>query len=218
MGEFKQARRPAKLPVVLTQEEVRQLLCELEPPYRLCCQLMYGSGLRRMEVCRLRVKDIDLRRLSITVREGKGGKQCITTLSEACVEALKHQLSVVEMYWHDDRGAKEWGGVYMPFALERKYPSAPFDLAWQYVFPARTRTHDKRYGKVRRHHIYEQGLQRAVKRAVRRTNVQKPAPYCCDQPTPAVVRRQDAVVTGESALTRRAPRNLPCSAPRSRGR
>jgi integrase len=126
LGDFQQARRPAKLPVVLTRDEVRLLLSNLEPPHRLCGQLIYGSGLRLMEVCRLRVKDIDLRGLSISVREAKGGKQRVTTLAESCVESLQRQLSVVELYWHEDRSASDWGGRLPPVRPGEKIPPRAF--------------------------------------------------------------------------------------------
>ncbi len=137
---------------------------------------MYGSGLRVMEVCRLRIKDIDLDRLSIFVFHGKGRKQRITTLSESCATHLRHQIERARLAWHEDRESCEWTGVYMPGALNRKYPSAPFEFGWQYLFPASRRTTDPRYpGKIRRHHIYEQTLQRAVKKAVRASGINKPA-------------------------------------------
>lgn len=105
IGEFSRATRERKLPVVLSRDEVRMLLAELDGEYRLCAALMYGSGLRVMEVCRLRVKDIDLDRLAILVRDGKGRKQRITTLSESCVDVLRRQLAQVRLYWQEDISA-----------------------------------------------------------------------------------------------------------------
>jgi integron integrase len=175
IGEFKQATRPRKLPVVLSQTEVRSLLQQLSGQNRLCAQLMYGSGLRVMEVCRLRVKDLDLERLAIVVREGKGYKQRITTLAESCVVQLQRQLQQVALFWEEDKAEPDWAGVYLPFALERKYPQAPTELAWQYLFPAPHRSCDPRSGKIRRHHLYEQNLQRAVKRAVNHCGINKQA-------------------------------------------
>lgn len=180
LGEFTRATAPKKLPVVLTHAEVRELLSHLQGEHLLCAQLMYGSGLRVMEVCRLRYQDVDLDRLSVFVRDGKGRKQRITTLSEACVESLRTQLAHVRLYWEEDKRADVWDGVYLPFALARKYPSAPYELAWQYVFPSKRRSEDSRNeanGRplIRRHHIGEQSLQRAVKRAVRSSNISKQA-------------------------------------------
>lgn len=175
LPDFSRARREKKLPVVLSRVEVRRLLGELQGEQRLGAQLMYGSGLRVMEVCRLRVKDIDFDRLSIVVREAKGGKQRITTLADGCVPALRRQVELVRVLWNEDREAEVWDGVFLPFALERKYPNAPFEFGWQYLFPARLRSTDPRSGKVRRHHIGEQSLQRAVKAAVRRAGIDRPA-------------------------------------------
>jgi integron integrase len=175
VGDFTHATPRRKLPVVLSRDEIRRLLAQLSGDHRTCAELMYGSGLRLMEVCRLRVKDIDLERLAILVRDGKGRKNRVTTLAERCVPLLERQCRQAKVYWEEDQTAERWDGAYLPFALERKYPAAPFEFAWQYIFPARKRTLDKRCGKVRRHHIYEQNLQRAVKKAVLAANIHKPA-------------------------------------------
>jgi len=136
---------------------------------------MYGSGLRLMEVCRLRVKDVDLEHLAILVRDGKGRKNRVTTLAERCVPLLERQQQQAKLFWSEDQSADQWDGVYLPFALDRKYPRAPFEFAWQYLFPARQRKRDQRSGKTRRHHIYEQNIQRAVKKAVLAAEIHKPA-------------------------------------------
>ena len=175
LPEFRRATKEKKLPVVLTRAELGRLFSCIDSRYRLPVELMYGSGLRLMEVCRLRFKDIDLDRLAIVVREGKGQKQRVTTLSETCVPALQRQLSRVRLFLQEDQEAEKWDGVYLPFSLARKYPSAPFELAWQYCFPADHRSVDKCTGKVRRHHIYEQTIQRAVKKAVLRADINKMA-------------------------------------------
>lgn len=176
LDDFKRASKPKKLPVVLSRAEVRLLLAQLNGEHALCAQLMYGSGLRLMEVCRLRIKDIDIERLSIFVFDGKGRKQRITTLAESCVPALGRQIKLARLHWEEDRNAQVWNGVYLPNALARKYPNAPFEFAWQYLFPASKRTSDPRdNNKVRRHHIYDQSLQRAVKRGVLKSGIQKPA-------------------------------------------
>ena len=175
VGDFARARKQRKLPVVLTREEVSRLLEQLQVPYRTCAELMYGSGLRLMEVCRLRVKDVDADRLALMVRDSKGQKHRVTTLAERSVPLLKDQLNLARAYWEEDKAAAHWDGVQLPHALERKYPSAPFEFAWQYLFPSPNRSVDKRSGKVRRHHIYDQSLQRAVKKAVRAAGIEKPA-------------------------------------------
>ena len=176
LPNFSRAKKQTKLPVVLTKNEVYALLNEMQGVQRLCALLMYGSGLRLMEACRLRVKDVDLEQLSITVREGKGGKHRVTTLAESCVPLLKQQLEQVKLYWHDDCAESEWRGVYMPNALAKKYPSASKSLPWQYLFPAHLRTRDEREGgALRRHHLSEQSVQRAVKRAVQKAKIQKAA-------------------------------------------
>lgn len=175
LGNFVRAKTQQKLPVVLSRDEVRKLLVQLEGQFRLCAEIMYGSGLRLMEVCRLRYKDLDLQRLAILVRDGKGRKNRVTTLAESCVPLLERQMQQVALYWEEDTEFEQWGGVYLPYATDSKYPSAAYSLAWQYLFPAPSRTRDKRSGKIRRHHINEQGLQRAVKKAVRLAGIHKPA-------------------------------------------
>lgn len=167
LGDFKRAKKPRKLPVVLSQPEIRQVLSHLKSPQALCVKLMYGSGLRLMETCRLRFKDIDLHRLSVFVHEGKGSKQRITTLSPSCVPDIERQMKQVKLFFEHDCSIPSWSGVYLPHALARKYPNAPFELGWQYLFPAQQHSVDPRSpDKTRRHHIGEQSVQRAVKRAV----------------------------------------------------
>lgn len=175
LGDFHRAQTPKKLPVVLSKQEIRSLLANLQGVYLICAKVMYGSGLRVMEVCRLRVKDIDFERLSISVNDGKGRKNRITTLSEACVEDLQRQLELCRVYFNEDTQAEHWDGVYLPYALAKKYPNAPFEFAWQYLFPAPLRSLDKRENKIRRHHIHERTLQRHVKQAVRNAGIDKPA-------------------------------------------
>ena len=176
LPNFTRSKRQAKLPVVLTRREVRAMLDEMQGVQRLCALLMYGSGLRLMEACRLRVKDVDLEQLSVNVYEGKGGKHRVTTLAESCVPLIEQQLEQVRLYWQDDLNFDGWQGVYMPMALAKKYQSAPKALAWQYLFPAHLRSIDHREGGVeRRHHISEQSVQRAVKKAVQRANIHKAA-------------------------------------------
>lgn len=176
LGEFHRSQKPKKLPVVLTQNELKRLFAHLQGEYLTCSKMMYGSGLRVMEVCRLRVKDIDFERLAVTVNDGKGSKNRITTLSEACVADLQRQLEICQAYFQEDKAAEHWDGVHLPYALSKKFPNAPFEFAWQYLFPAKTRTIDKRQNNaVRRHHIYDQSLQRAFKKAVTASGINKPA-------------------------------------------
>ena len=173
--DFIYARPNKKLPVVLSRAEIKAIFAQLQGDYLSCANLMYGSGLRLMETVRLRVKDINFNNLSVFIMEGKGKKQRITTLAEQCVPVLERQLAIVKSYWEEDRQSEKWDGVYLPYALAKKYPHAPYELGWQYLFPAKNRTFDKREGKVRRHHLYEQSLQRAVKRAVNAAGINKPA-------------------------------------------
>ena len=172
---FSKARKPKKLPVVLSRQEVRDILYNLQQPYLLCAKLMYGSGLRLMEVCRLRVKDIDFDKLTIMVHDGKGMKDRITTLAPELLLELKKQLKIVEDYHLQDSNNSHWNGVYLPNALNRKYPKAKFMLAWQYLLPAPKWSIDKTTGESRRHHIYERNIQRAVKKAVDLSKINKPA-------------------------------------------
>ena len=168
------ARKPAKLPVVLTQAEVRELLRHLESTYWLAAGLMYGSGLRVMECVRLRVKDLDFDHRAIIVRQGKGAKDRVVTLADELVVPLQRQLQHVHNI-HDKDVADGFGVVWLPNALARKYPSAAKDWGWQYVFPASKRSQDPRSGHVRRHHMDESSLQKSVKMAVRRAGIVKPA-------------------------------------------
>lgn len=176
LDSFKRSSKAKKLPVVLTNRELRDVFTHLQGEYRLCAKLMYGSGLRLMETCRLRVKDIDFDRLSIHIYEGKGNKQRITTLSEFCVSELKAQISLVRIFWLEDKQQTDWSGCYLPPALARKYPNAPYEFAWQYLFPALKRSYDARNSmELRRHHLHERTMQRKFKEAVRACNINKTA-------------------------------------------
>jgi integron integrase len=166
--------RPAKLPVVLTPTEARSVLVQLKGDYRLMAELLYGSGLRLMECVRLRVKDIDFGYGHITVRDGKGLRDRITILPERLRHPLRIHLDrVQEVHQHDLRNGD--GRVHLPFALERKYRYADRSWMWQYVFPAAKLSTDPRSGEKRRHHVSEKNLQKAVKVAIRRAKVHKPA-------------------------------------------
>jgi integron integrase len=168
------ARRPKRLPVVLTRAEVLRVLAHLEGPWALVASLLYGSGLRVLECLRLRVKDIDLHRRTIIVRNGKGAKDRITVLPDAVVEPLRHHLATVRQR-HEQALSFGYAGVELPHALARKYPRAHLDLGWQYVFPAPRPSLDPRTGALRRHHLALKAMQRRVKQAVRAAGLEKPA-------------------------------------------
>jgi len=160
-----QAKAPKRLPVVLTQAEVQAVLSRLDGTMWLIASLLYGSGLRIMEALRLRVKDIDFARREILVREGKGFKDRVTMLPMSMLEPLKSHLLKVQILHNDDLSIGH-GEVFMPMALDRKYPSAGKDWRWQYVFPSVKLSVDPRSKLVRRHHADEKTVQRAVKKAV----------------------------------------------------
>jgi integron integrase len=169
-----QAKAPKKLPVVLTVAEVQSVLSRLSGSHLLIASLLYGGGMRLMEAVRLRVKDVEFTRHEIIVREGKGFKDRVTMLPEAVVAHLKAHLVKVKTL-HDEDLAAGYGEVYLPFALDKKYPNAGREWGWQYVFPSKNLSVDPRSGKTRRHHVDEKGVQRAVKQAVRDAELTKPA-------------------------------------------
>lgn len=172
--EIERPTRPARLPVVLTREETKRLLAAMTGTHQLMARLLYGAGLRLMEGVRLRVKDVDFAANQIVVREGKGFKDRVTMLPEALCAGLREHLQRVKLL-HEEDLRRGGGEVYLPLALGRKYPNAGRDWCWQYVFPAATVARDPRGGAIRRHHVNEQGLQRAVKEAVRLVGLTKPA-------------------------------------------
>jgi integron integrase len=168
------AKRPQRLPVVLTEAEVDRVLARLQGRDWLMASLLYGTGMRLMECVRLRVKDVDFARNEITVRDGKGAKDRRTVLPARLVEPLCRQVAFVREVLRGDLDS-DWRGVWLPHALARKYPHAARELAWQYLFPSVQRSIDPRTGAVGRHHIDEKGLQRAMTRAVRAAGIAKPA-------------------------------------------
>jgi integron integrase len=168
------AKKPSRLPVVLTRAETHQVIQGLAGPYQLMAKLLYGSGLRLMECVRLRVKDIDFDRREIVVRDAKGGHERVTMLPASLVTPLQEHLKRVKLL-HEQDLAAGCGQVYLPYALERKYPAASGEWGWQYVFPSDRLSLDPRSGFKRRHHVDESNLQRAVKDAVRLARVAKPA-------------------------------------------
>lgn len=177
LGELRgvaRAKKPAKLPVFLTNEELRGLFKHLYGTPWLAAALMYGSGLRLMECLRLRVMNLDLARLCVYVIDGKGGKDRVVTLDPSLAKLLKQHLDGVRVIHNKDLH-DGYGEVYLPYALERKYPNAAKSWQWQYVFPAEHRSEDPRSGKIRRHHVGEQTIQRAIKHAVFKAGIEKPA-------------------------------------------
>ena len=174
LDHVERARTPARLPVVLTREEVHAVLIRLPGVHRLIGRLLYGAGLRIMEGVRLRVKDVDFGRREILIRDGKGFKDRVTMLPDGAVRPLCAHLERVREQ-HEVDLADGFGHVWLPHALSRKYPSASGDWGWQYVFPAERRSPDPRTGVVRRHHVSDQAFQRAMRQAVRDAGVAKPA-------------------------------------------
>lgn len=166
------ARKPRRLPVVLTRQEVASIVGRLSGTYWLMGMLLYGAGLRQIECLRLRVKDIDFERFEIVVRGGKGDKDRVTMLPETVVHALQAHLLRVRGL-HDRDLAEGFGRVWLPHALAKKYPNAECEWCWQYVFPANGMSMDPRDGTRRRHHAHEKGLQREVSAAARASGVAK---------------------------------------------
>jgi len=167
------AIKPKHLPTVLTREEARQVIGHLSGIHQLMAKLLYGSGLRLMECLRLRVKDLDFGQRQIIVRDGKGQKDRVTMLPEALIVPLQEHLVRVRRL-HEEDLSKGYGSVFLPFALERKYPHADKEWIWQYVFPSDRLSADPRTLIVRRHHLDESGLQKAVRAAARLAGISKP--------------------------------------------
>lgn len=159
------APKKIRLPVVMSREEVRRVLAAMSGTPQLVAQLLYGSGLRILECLRLRVQDIDFDMKQITIRSGKGDKDRWTPLPAAVIPELQRHLEHVKIM-HEADLREGFGSVYMPYALDRKYPSASREWGWQYVFPARDRSVDPRSGETRRHHLDETTLNKAIKKAI----------------------------------------------------
>lgn len=167
------AKRSTRLPVVLSRAEIVALLERLTPPWRLMAELLYGAGLRLMECVTLRVKDIDFERHQLTVRRGKGAKDRVTLLPSSLQRRLREHLRLRDVE-HQKSIAQGRGRVDLPFALARKYPRAPFELGWQWVFPATRTSIDSVTGEMFQHHIHETALQRAVRAAAIASAFTKP--------------------------------------------
>ena len=174
LGNIDRPKRPRRLPVVLTRQEVRDVLAHMDGCAGLMATLLYGTGMRLMECSRLRVKDVDLARGEITVRHGKGGRDRVTMVPRVLADPLRRQLAHARVEWQDDR-ARGAPGVELPGALAAKYPKAGESWGWFWVFPAAKASRDPRSGVQRRHHVNEETFQRAVKRAVRAAGIAKPA-------------------------------------------
>jgi len=168
------AKKRFRPPVVMTQAEVQRVLSQIVGTHLLMAKILYGCGLRLMECVRLRVQDLDFDRNIVYVRAGKGGKDRTTLFPKSIQPELRRHLERVKCL-HEEDLAKGYGEVYLPGALARKYPSAAREFRWQYVFPAKSLSHDPRSHALRRHHVLESGLQKAVKTAVTRAGINKSA-------------------------------------------
>lgn len=174
MESVVRAKRPQRIPVVLSREEVKRLLAALDGVTWMMAGLLYGTGMRLMECMRLRIHDVDFDRREICVRNGKGGKDRRVPLPMRLADLLAARVEWVQLL-HAQDVAEGYGEVVLPHALARKYPTAARELGWQYLFPATKRSVDPRSGVVRRHHVDESVLQRAVKAARTRAGINKPA-------------------------------------------
>jgi len=174
LDSIQKAKTPVRLPVVLTRDEVARVLARLDGVHRLIGALLYGTGLRIMEAMRLRVKDVEFSRREILVRDGKGSKDRVTMLPLRLVGPLREQMEHARELHRGDV-AEGLGAVWLPFALDRKYPGAAREWSWQYVFPADARSIDARDRTERRHHLSDPVFQRAMKYAVRGADIAKPA-------------------------------------------
>lgn len=163
--KFNQAKVQRKLPIVLTVAEVKLLFKYLPAPYLLPAQLLYGSGLRLMEAVRLRIADVDFNYGCLRIWAGKGGKHRQVTLAPELHSALRAQIQIMQHCFELDLPNSEFQGVWLPYALERKYPNANKELGWQYLFGSRKLSRDPQSGLLRRHHIDETGLQKAIRAA-----------------------------------------------------
>jgi len=173
-GDFVRVKRSPAVPTVLTQDEVRELINALTGTYQLMARLLYGTGMRLLELLRLRVKDVDFARGQIVVRAGKGAKDRVTILPESLREPLQKHLAGVRKL-HERDLVDGFGNVSLPSGLARKYPNAQREWGWQWVFPSANRSTNPEMGWTGRHHTAETGLQRTIKEALRRTTITKSA-------------------------------------------
>ncbi|OEY66000.1 integron integrase [Marinobacter sp. X15-166B] len=173
IGEVTRAKKPRRLPVVLSHEEAMSLITKLSPPYQLIASLMYGSGLRVTEACRLRIKDLDFNQQVIAVRDGKGAKDRTTLMPGPLLLQLQVHVNNIRKSWKE-RDTAFQAPVSLPFALARKYPNANTSLEWQWLFPSHGLCVDDS-GNAVRHHVHISSVQKAVKTAVAASNIGKPA-------------------------------------------
>jgi integron integrase len=171
---FQFSARHRRVPVVFTHEEAQAVIANLHGSFWIMGMLMYGCGLRLMECLRLRVKDIDFGMNQIIVRDGKGGKDRRTVLPQKIIEHLQEQIKKVSALHAKDVDCG-YGEVEVPYQLAKKYPKAPYELAWQFVFPSAVLATDPRSGAIRRHHVHSRTLQRQIKKSIRTTNILKHA-------------------------------------------
>jgi integron integrase len=172
MTELTRPGYSRRIPTVLTAEEVATLLAGLQGPTQVVARLLYGTGMRLMEALRLRIKDIDFDKRVIIVREAKGNKDRVVMLPRSLEADLRKQVAASRVQWNQDR-ASAHGGVDVPHALEKKYPRVGCTWGWFWVFPSPSLSTDAETGVVRRHHLYEERLQRALKRAVAQADIHK---------------------------------------------
>lgn len=170
--EIVRAKKSVYLPTVLTHDEAMRVIEQCNGQYKIMAQLMYGGGLRLMECLRLRIKDVDFQNGTLTLRDTKSNRDRVTCLPASVIPALKLHLDKVKAQ-HTEDVANGRGEVELPFALDRKYPNAPFEWAWQYVFPAAVFSTDPRSKHVRRHHVYETSVQKAIKLAAQKADITK---------------------------------------------
>ena len=170
---FRRSKVSPKLPVVLTRAETSAFLAQLQGVPLMIASLLYGSGLRRLEVARLRVKDIDFDHLQIQVWNGKGYRHRLTTLAPELVQGLQFQIERVRLYLREDSQNEQFAGVYLPSAMARKNPGARFTLGWQYLFPSAKLSLDKADRHLRRHHLDESTINKFVKKAARVAGIEK---------------------------------------------
>jgi integron integrase len=171
---FQYAQVTRNIPVVFSHHEASAIINNLSDPYKLKAQLMYGAGLRISECCRLRVHDIDFEMNMIVIRKSKGNKDRTTLLPKVTIDRLRQQIELVENLHQTDL-SNGYGEVYLPYALSRKYPNAPKELGWQYIFPSANLSTDPRSQIKRRHHIVDRSVQRNVKRAISSAGINKKA-------------------------------------------
>jgi integron integrase len=173
ISQFSRASRQRNLPVILTREEMAALLAQLEGLHRLMASILYGSGLRRIELVRLRVKDVDIDHFQLQIWRGKGGKHRLVTLAPELCQPLKQQIERVRLQLEEDLAQPGYAGVWMPDALARKYPGGSRALAWQYLFPSSRLTMEPGTAHLRRHHMDETNINKFLRSAARACGLRK---------------------------------------------